>query len=247
MILPALCRLDENPNPLQLAELPDPVPGPGEILVRVVGVRGVPHRAGRDRRPHAPAAAAGRAGAPGCRPGRGGGGERALSPGERVGWRGSIRRADVCVLPVGPGKPLPGVPGDGPRCERRLCRADGRAGAFCLPHPGRLHRRRGRAAVARRHRLSLAAAERLAGWAEPRPDRLRRIGAPGAEDGRASLSHSRSSSSPHRPSRLCRELGAAWAGDTTDPPSRCTASSTRRRSGGPSWRRCGTWRRAAGW
>ena len=35
MILPALCRLDENPNPLQLADLPDPVPGPGEILVRV--------------------------------------------------------------------------------------------------------------------------------------------------------------------------------------------------------------------
>ena len=35
MILPALCRLDENPNPLQLAELSDPVPGPGEILVRV--------------------------------------------------------------------------------------------------------------------------------------------------------------------------------------------------------------------
>ena len=35
MILPVLCRLDENPNPLQLADLPDPVPGPGEILVRV--------------------------------------------------------------------------------------------------------------------------------------------------------------------------------------------------------------------
>lgn len=35
MILPALCRLAENPNPLQLAELPDPVPGPGEILVHV--------------------------------------------------------------------------------------------------------------------------------------------------------------------------------------------------------------------
>ncbi len=35
MILPALCRLAENPNPLQLADLPDPEPGPGEILVRV--------------------------------------------------------------------------------------------------------------------------------------------------------------------------------------------------------------------
>jgi propanol-preferring alcohol dehydrogenase len=35
MILPALCRLDENPNPLRLATLPDPEPGPGEILLRV--------------------------------------------------------------------------------------------------------------------------------------------------------------------------------------------------------------------
>ena len=35
MILPALCRLDENPNPLELAEVPDPIPGPGEVLIRV--------------------------------------------------------------------------------------------------------------------------------------------------------------------------------------------------------------------
>ncbi len=35
MILPALCRIAENPSPLQLVELPDPIPGPGEILVRV--------------------------------------------------------------------------------------------------------------------------------------------------------------------------------------------------------------------
>ncbi len=42
MILPALCRLDENPNPLQPVVLPDPEPGPGEILVRV-SVCGVCH------------------------------------------------------------------------------------------------------------------------------------------------------------------------------------------------------------
>jgi len=35
MILPALCRLDDNPTPLHLAELPAPEPGTGEILVRV--------------------------------------------------------------------------------------------------------------------------------------------------------------------------------------------------------------------
>jgi len=35
MILPAICRLDENPNPLRPLELPEPVPGPGEILVHV--------------------------------------------------------------------------------------------------------------------------------------------------------------------------------------------------------------------
>ena len=55
MILPALCRLDENPNPLQLAVMPDPMPGPGEILVRV-STCGVCHtewdksRAGHPRR-----------------------------------------------------------------------------------------------------------------------------------------------------------------------------------------------------
>jgi len=58
MILPALCRLDENPNPLQLADLPDPVPGPGEILVRVSAC-GVCHTEldeieGRTPPPHLP-------------------------------------------------------------------------------------------------------------------------------------------------------------------------------------------------
>jgi propanol-preferring alcohol dehydrogenase len=35
MILTAISRLAENPNPLQLAALPDPIPGAGEILLRV--------------------------------------------------------------------------------------------------------------------------------------------------------------------------------------------------------------------
>jgi propanol-preferring alcohol dehydrogenase len=35
MLLKALCSLDENETPLELAELPDPVPASGEILVEV--------------------------------------------------------------------------------------------------------------------------------------------------------------------------------------------------------------------
>jgi propanol-preferring alcohol dehydrogenase len=35
MVLNALCRLSDNQTPLQLTELPDPVPGEGEILVKV--------------------------------------------------------------------------------------------------------------------------------------------------------------------------------------------------------------------
>jgi len=35
MILDRLCRLDENPTPLQLVNLPEPVPGEHEILIRI--------------------------------------------------------------------------------------------------------------------------------------------------------------------------------------------------------------------
>lgn len=36
MVLNALCRLEENETPLELAHLPDPIPGEQEILVRVL-------------------------------------------------------------------------------------------------------------------------------------------------------------------------------------------------------------------
>ena len=42
MILTKVCRLSEQPNPLEPAELPDPTPGPKDILIRVT-VCGVCH------------------------------------------------------------------------------------------------------------------------------------------------------------------------------------------------------------
>jgi propanol-preferring alcohol dehydrogenase len=58
MLLNEVVCLDENPAPLALAELPDPIPGDGEILVRVA-VCGVCHTEldeieGRTRPPHLP-------------------------------------------------------------------------------------------------------------------------------------------------------------------------------------------------
>jgi len=35
MVLPALCRVDENETPLVLAQVPDPAPGPGEVLIEI--------------------------------------------------------------------------------------------------------------------------------------------------------------------------------------------------------------------
>jgi len=35
MLLNQICRLDETSTPLQMADLPDPLPGPGELLLRV--------------------------------------------------------------------------------------------------------------------------------------------------------------------------------------------------------------------
>ena len=126
MILPALCRLDENPNPLHLADATRSRAGPRRDPGARVGVRRVPHRAGRDRGPHAAAAAAGRARTPGRRPGgcAGPGRQTRFSVGDRVGvaWIYSACGA-VRVLPSGRGEPVRGFPGDRSRCQRRLCRS----------------------------------------------------------------------------------------------------------------------------
>ena len=42
MVLNKLCNLKENQSPLQLVDLPDPVPAEGEVLVKVT-VCGVCH------------------------------------------------------------------------------------------------------------------------------------------------------------------------------------------------------------
>ena len=108
MILPALCRLDENPNPLTHADLPDPEPGPGEILVHVSAC-GVCHTEldeieGRTPPPRLPVVLGhqlvGRVAALG--PGRG-----RLSRGRtRGGGVDLLGLRHVRVLPVGPGKPV---------------------------------------------------------------------------------------------------------------------------------------------
>ena len=58
MLLKALGPLPRNPAPLELADWPDPTPGPGEVLIRVERLRRLPHRAGRDRGSDATAPAA---------------------------------------------------------------------------------------------------------------------------------------------------------------------------------------------
>ena len=191
MILPALCRLDGNSNLLHLVVLPDPVPGPGDTPVRVA-VCGVCHTEldeieGRTPPPQLPVIlehqVVGQVADLGP-------GASAYCIGERVGvgWIYSAcgicefcrsGRENLCPSFRATGRDAPGgyaelmvVP------ERFAYRIpDIFTDAEAAP-----------LLCARGHRLSVAAIERLAGRAEPGPDRLRRIGAPGAEDGPAPLS-----------------------------------------------------------
>ena len=213
MILPALCRLDDNPTPLQLADLPDPVPGPGEILVRVSAC-GVCHTEldeieGRTPPPRLPVVlghqVVGRVAALGP------GAER-FNVGERVGVAWIYSACGACEF-----------------CRagrENLCadfRATGRdanggyAELMVVPEQF-AYRIPDRFTDAQAAPLLCAGAigyrslrlSGLAGRAEPGPDRVRRIGAPGAEDGPASLSQQcRSSSSPGR--RPSRRSPASWA------------------------------------
>ena len=160
MILPALCRLDENPHPLQLAALPDPGPGPARswCACRRAGCatpswtrsRGARRRPGcRSCLGHqvvGRVAALGRGAAP-FTPGTGWASAGFTPPAARANSAGRARITSARLSR------------HGPRRERRLCRVHGRAGALRPPHPGRLHRCRGRAAaLRRRHRLPVAAA-----------------------------------------------------------------------------------------
>ena len=102
MLLNELGLLRDKPTPLQLAHLPDPIAGEGELLIKVHDLRRLPHRAGRDRGPDTAAAPADHPGPSGRRAGRrpSGSGHSAFRLGDRVGvaWIFSAcGRCDFCL------------------------------------------------------------------------------------------------------------------------------------------------------
>ncbi len=155
--------LERPGSPLVPADLPDPEPGPGQVLLRVraCGVcRTDVHIAGRRaRRAEAPA----RAGPPDRRRGgRGGPGRAPLcgrQPRRRPVARRDLRR--LRLLPLGRREPVrPGALYRASR-RRRLRRAGGGRRTLLLPDPRRLPRPAGRAAALRRaHRVQGAATRR---------------------------------------------------------------------------------------
>ena len=94
--------------PLQLQEMPDPEPGPGEVVVRVHCCANLPHRFARDRGGPEAGDAADHPGPPGGRDGgRAGTGMPAARPGRPRGDRlASINMRGLWFLQVRTRKPL---------------------------------------------------------------------------------------------------------------------------------------------
>ena len=129
MVLNALGPLADKPNAAPIGPCCRPGPGRGRDPDRGADLRRLPHRARRDRGADAAAAAADHPRPSGRRAGRGAGRRgRPLPAGRSRGRRLDllgVRR--VRLLPAGRGEPLRAVPGDRPRRQRRLRRADDRA------------------------------------------------------------------------------------------------------------------------
>ncbi len=164
MVLKGVSGFAENPAPLVSAEVPEPTPGEGEILIAVSpaasAIRSSTRSKGRTPPPAFPVilghqvvgkvAALGQ-GAGRFRSGRPGGG--GLDP---LGLRG-LRR-----LPHRKREPLLAVPRHGSRRQRRLCGVHDRPGGLRLPHPGGLLRCGGGAAPVRGgDRLPVAPSRRI--------------------------------------------------------------------------------------
>ena len=254
MVLNALGLLRDNPTPLQLANLADPLPGEGEILIKVrpaasATPSSMRSRAGRPRRRCRSSSAI-----------RSSGGSRrwarrtsAFRLGDRVGVAWIFSACGSCdFCRERRGEPLRPVPGDRPRRQRRLRRADGRARGVRLCHPRRLHRRGGRPLSAR-GAIGYRSL-RLTGLKDGQSLGLTGFGASAhlvLKMVRHRYPHTRvfvfARTEAER--AFARELGAAWAGDTAEPASREAAlpSSTPRPPGLRSSRRSRTSSPAGGW
>ena len=209
----------EAPNaPLRATEIPDPQPGPGDVLIEIAacGVcRTDLHVVDGELRG---AEAAARARPPDRRAGR----RRRALRGWAARW-GSVARVDlrrVPLLPLGPREPLRPCALHRLPARRRLRGGGGRRRALLLPDPRRVPRPPGRPAALRR-------ADRLPGAAHggrgasgsastasgPRPTSCAR--SRGTRGGACSPSRRADDSAAQE---FARELGAEWAGDALGPP-----------------------------
>ena len=185
LLLRHLGDLDTLAAPLELADVPDPIPGPGEVLIRVSAC-GVCHTEldeieGRTPPPVLPVIpghqVVGRVVQCGPRP-------TALKPGARVGvGLDLLGMRPLRLLPARVGESLPRVPGDGAGRQRRVCRVDGGPAGVRVSDSGQPddRRRGGAAALRRRDRLPRAPPGEPPQWRPARSHGVRRLGPPRPE------------------------------------------------------------------